>query len=88
MKVKDGFVVCKVGGKTVAVASGELCKEFNGMVNLNGTGEILFKMLQRGTTEEELAENLVGEYGITMETASRDVKVFLEGLEAAGLIER
>lgn len=46
-RTKEGFVVCSVGGKTVAVASGELCRHFNGMITLNSTGELLFRMLQK-----------------------------------------
>ena len=54
MKVKEGFVVCRVGGKTVAAASGALAAQFNGMITLNETGELLFARLQKGTTKEEL----------------------------------
>ena len=86
MKIVDGFVVCAVGGKTVAVASGALSKKFNGMINLNETGELLFKMLQAGTSEEEMVNKLTETYGIDRETAGRDVRAFLSGLEKAGLI--
>ncbi|MBP3321686.1 MAG: PqqD family protein [Clostridia bacterium] len=88
MKVKEGFVVCRVGGKTVAAASGELSAQFNGMITLNETGELLFNRLMKGTTEEELAMLLVGEYGITAEQAKADVSAFLAPLERAGVLLR
>ena len=86
MKVKDGFVVCAVGGKTVAVASGDLCRSFTGMINLNATGEMLFKMLQKGTTEDEMTAAIVEEYKISETQASADVRKFIAPLQKAGLL--
>ncbi len=88
MRIVEGFVVCSVGGKTVAVASGELSKRFNGMITLNGTGEFLFEKLREDTTEEALAAELVREYGVDGERASKDVQSFLSGLDEAGLLIR
>ena len=86
MKIVDGFVICTVGEKTVAVASGELSKKFNGMISLNGTGEELFKMLQKGTDLEEMTGALVSKYGVPKETAEKDVGAFLAGIRKAGLL--
>ena len=86
MKVVDGFVVCNVAGKTVAVASGKLSKKFNGMITLNASGEELFKMLQVGTDEEKMVARLMELYEIDEETAKKDVRAFLAGLEDAKLI--
>ena len=88
MKIVDGFVICSVGGKTVAVASGALSKKFNGMINLNGSGEELFRMLQAGTDEKQMADRLKELYGIDDDTAAKDVRSFLSGLEKANLIVR
>ena len=87
MKVKDGFVVCEVAGKTMAVASGDLCKRFRGMIKLNSTGVILFKMLQAGTSEEEMINALTAEYGISADQAEKDVHTFLKPFFNAGLID-
>jgi tRNA U34 5-carboxymethylaminomethyl modifying GTPase MnmE/TrmE len=46
MKIKQGFVVREVAGKSVAVATGALSREFHGMVTLNGTGKFLFEELK------------------------------------------
>ena len=86
MRVKSGFVVCRVGGKTVAAASGELSTQFNGMITLNETGELLFARLQKGTTEKELAELLVAEYGIDLQRAMADVRAFLAPLARADVL--
>lgn len=86
MKIREGFVVCKVGGKTVAAASGELSARFNGMITLNEAGQMLFERLQNDTTEEELADLLVSAYGITKEQALSDVRAFLAPLAKAGVL--
>ena len=86
MKLIEGFVVCEVGGKTVAVASGELSKKFNGMITLNGTGKLLFEKLQAGCTREDLIFALTGQYGVSEETAAKDVDAYLAALEAKGLL--
>jgi hypothetical protein len=86
MKIREGFVVCKVGGKTVAAASGELSARFNGMITLNEAGQMLFERLQNDTTEEELADLLVSAYGIQKEQALSDVRAFLAPLAKAGVL--
>ena len=87
MKIKPGFVVSKVGGKTVAVASGDLCKEFNGMITLKSSGELLFNLLKNDVDEDTLSQALKKEYGISDEQARTDVCTFLSGLKKAGLLE-
>lgn len=86
MRIREGFVVCKVGGKTVAAASGELSARFNGMITLNATGQLLFERLQSDVTEDELAALLVTTYGIEKEQAQKDVRAFLAPLEKAGVL--
>ncbi len=86
MRIVEGFVVCHVGGKTVAVASGALCKRFNGMITLNSTGQFLFEKLKKNTDEEELANALVEEYSVSYEDAMKDVKTYLGSLDKAGLL--
>lgn len=86
MKIKEGFVISRVGDKTVAVASGALSREFHGMITLNESGKLLFDLLRNDTTEERLIKALVDEYGITTEQAQRDVTAFLTGIRNAGLL--
>ena len=86
MKLIEGFVVCEVGGKTVAVASGALSKKFNGMITLNSTGKLLFEKLQTGCTREELIAALTDAYGVDEETASKDVDAYLAVLTNKGLL--
>ena len=84
MRVLDGFVICEVAGKTVAVSSGELAKRFNGMITLNGSAKFLFEHLQSDISLDDLVEALMKEYGIDEETARRDTQTFVEALNQKG----
>ena len=41
MKIKDGFMLRKVGGQNVVVAVGKASRDFNGIIRLNDTGKFL-----------------------------------------------
>ena len=87
MKLKDGFVVRKIGESTFAVAVGERSREFSGMVKLSESGELLWELLSRGADEEALIGAIVAEYEIDDATARADVKAFCDKLSEAGLFE-
>ncbi len=86
MRLKPGFVVREVGGKTLAVAVGEMSREFHGMITLNGTGRVIWDALSKDTTEEAIVESILAEYEIDRETAARDVAAFVGTLREQGLI--
>ena len=48
MKLKDGFILNKVGGAYLAVAVGERADEFRALVKLNATGAFLWEQLAAG----------------------------------------
>ena len=85
MKLKDGFVVREVAGKTVAVSVGG--GAFRGMITLNGTAAFLWDALQSDTNEDALAKKLTEAYEIDEVTAKKDVAVFLHKLRKAGLLD-
>ena len=64
MKIKDGFVVNKVGSQHVVVPVGEASVERHCMVRLNGTGAFLWNQLAAETTEEALVQALLTEYAV------------------------
>lgn len=87
MKLKYNFVVRQIGGKAVAVAVGEDNAKFNGMIKLNGTGEIVFDCLKTDTTVDEIAKTLTERFSVDLSTAVADVAQYIDNLRAAGLIE-
>lgn len=87
MKIKNGFVVRSIAGESVVVALGEASKNFNGIIKLNDTGRFIWDKLAQGAELDELVEAILSEYEIDKETAEADVKVFVETLKGANIIE-
>lgn len=77
----------KVGERAVVVAVGENTKNFHGMINLNGTGEFLWKMLEKGASEDEMTEAMLKAYNVEREEAAKGVKGFAQKLREAGVLE-
>jgi reverse gyrase len=87
MKIKDDFVLRKVADSYVVVPVNSLTLDFNGVINLNGTGAFLFEQLQKGIEKEELVEKMLDEYDVTREKASADIDLFINKLKDADVFE-
>lgn len=88
MKIKDGFIVNKVGSQHVVVPVGEASMERRCMIRLNGTGAFLWEQLGAETTEDALVQALLAEYAVDEDTARADVAAFLGKLRDADLLEK
>lgn len=86
MKIKDGFMLRKVGGQYVVVALGEASRSFNGIIRLNDTGRLLWEELAAPKTERQLCEALLAEYDVTPQQAQADVAAFVQTLKKAALL--
>ena len=86
MKIKDGFMLRKVGGQNVVVAVGKASRDFNGIIRLNDTGVFLWQKLQQETSEEQLLAALTAEYDIGEEQANSDIAEFVAALRKAALL--
>ena len=87
MKIKEGFILRKVGIQYVVAATGKASEDFNGMMRLNESGAFAFRLLQEGVTEEELVTRIVAEYDVSEEAARADVNRFLARLQEADALE-
>lgn len=87
MKIKDGFIVNKVGSQHVVVPVGEASMERHCMIRLNDTGTFLWNHLGANITEDALVEALLAEYAVDEDTARADVATFLEKLRDADLLD-
>lgn len=83
MKVKNGFILRKVGKQFVVAATGEASKSFNGMIRLNDEAAYAFELLQKGITEEDLAAALLEKYPADEAETKADVANFLAKLKEA-----
>ena len=88
MKIKNGFILRDVGGKTFVVAVGELSKTFNGMITLNQTGKFIWEQLQKDVTEDEIVNKILSTYeGAEREVVEKDVSNFIANLAKDGILE-
>jgi phosphomevalonate kinase len=87
MKLKYQFVVQKVSGKAVAVAVGQDSQNFNGMIKLNESGELIFHLLCSGDlTQQQLLEQFAQQYETTVENIQTHVLEFVEQLRQNDLL--
>ena len=87
MKIKKGFVVREVAGKSVVIALGEASKSFKGMIELNGVARIIWDMLAQDKESSEIVDAIVAEYEVDRETVACDVDRFIEELKGANVFE-
>ena len=86
MKVKSDFVLRKISDSYVVVPVGDSVVDFSGLINLNESGAILFKLLQKGAEESELVDALLNEYNVDREVAEADVKKFVAKVKDADIL--
>ena len=88
MKIKSGFLLRTIAGSSIVVPVGNRSLDFNGMITLNGTAAFLWKRLEQGATEEELAAAILENYEDVDEAeAKKSVADFLEKLREVDCLE-
>lgn len=85
MKIKDGYLLSEVAGNHVVVPVGNV--SFNGMLNLNETGVLIWKKLEQGCQEADLVAAFLDEYDVSEERAKEDIAIFVKKLREAGVID-
>ena len=87
MKINENFVLREVAGSWVVIPIGEKSVDFNGMMNLNESGVLLWRELEKGAEKEELVSALTAEYEVSAKEAAEDIDAFVEVLKKAGCLE-
>jgi hypothetical protein len=87
VKIKEGFIVRKIADTNIVVPIGDNIADFNGFISLNETALFLWKKIAGGTDLSQLANDMTQEYEISMETAQKDIKRFLERLKRADMLD-
>ena len=86
-KIKEGFIIRKIGSQIIAVPTGKMTSEIHGMISLSESGELLWRALENGAEIETLADILTENYDVEHENALTDAKNFVEGLKKQGALE-
>lgn len=87
MKIKDGYILKKVAGENIVVATGEARLSFNGIITFNEVGAEVFALLDGKHTESQIVDELLKMYNAPREVISADVKKLIEKMKAQGLLE-
>ena len=88
MKIKSGFILRDVAGKTFVVATGELSKKFKGMITLNETGKFIWNLLVNDITKEEIVNKMLEVYeDVDRATVEKDVDIFVDKLKGDNILE-
>ena len=87
MKIKQGFIVRRVGEENIAVPVGEKGTNFRGMIKLNETGTFLWNYFLEEHSEKDAVASLCVEYEVAEDVARRDVKRFIKILFEHGFAE-
>ena len=79
MKIKEGFIIKKLGIGYIVVTVGDASKDFNGVIRLNETGAFLWQSIQDGVdSREKLIQAMLDRYeDLDQETAEKDLDEFL-----------
>ena len=87
MKIKKGFVVREIAGKSVVIALGEASKSFRGMIELNDTARLIWDMLAEGKDNDKVVKALVDTFEVDEETAKADTERFISALKGANILD-
>lgn len=76
----DSYVHRSVGGSDVLISVGANVSRFNGYIQLNPAGKIIWTTLKTPSSIDDLTNALVEAYKIDRETAAADATEFLQEL--------
>lgn len=87
MKIKDGFMLREIAGQWVVVPLGSRVVEFNSIMTLTESGAILWKLMEKGSGEDEMIKALLAEYDVDESVVRGDVHAFVESIAEKGICE-
>lgn len=88
MKIREGFILRDVAGKSFVVATGALSQQYQGMITLNETGKFIWQCLEKEMSSEEIVKAIISTYEDASEDIVRaDVEKFINGLVKEKIVE-
>ena len=87
MKFKEGYKVRSMAGENVVIMQGTAGSDMTRIISLNDSSLLLWNELQGKEFEvTDVANILVDNYGIEIETAVTDARAWVEKLQECGLV--
>lgn len=87
-KVRKDFIMREVMGEYLVVPVGKAAGELHGIITINDTGAAIWRALQKGATLDQLAEAIVEEFDIDIETARADAEEYIKLLDSHNILEK
>ena len=88
MKIKEGFVVRKVMGNNVVIATGAQSKKFHGMVKLNDTAAEIWGYIAEELDTDAIISKMLAKYDVDEALLRADVKKTVKTLIDQGFVEK
>lgn len=86
--VRSQSVVARViAGETLIVPIRGKVGDLASIYSFNGTGTLIWKLLETPKTVKQLAEAIANEYDVVEDHAERDVAAFVGEMKAVGLVD-
>ena len=76
-----------IDGRDFAIATGELSKTFNGIINNNPSANFIFNLLKTEQTEDSIVQAMLEKYDAPEEVIRADVRELLDVIRKAGILE-
>lgn len=86
MIIKRDLVKRDIAGDTILVPVGKDVYSSNGLFILNELGSFIWDILPDAADEQDVLNAILEEYDVSMETASADLKEFLEKLKELNIL--
>ena len=86
MKLKYDFLLRDVGDRVVAVAVGEGSENFQGIINMNRSSRVIFELLRKETTEDEILAKLMEQYEGTEAFFREEIRKMVLKLRNGGVL--
>ena len=87
MKIKEGFVIRKVMGSHVVIATGAASKNFHGLVKLNDTAAEIWGYIAEGLTLDKIFEKMLEKYEVEESLLRADIEKTVNALAEQGFVE-
>jgi coenzyme PQQ synthesis protein D (PqqD) len=86
--VRSESVIARVvAGETLIVPARAEVGDLASIYTINGTGTLIWKLLETPKTIAQLATAVAQEYEVELDRAESDVAEFVDEMKAAGLVE-
>lgn len=87
MKINNNFILKEIAGSFMVIPVGNELIDLNAMITLNESGAFLWNLLLEDKTEYELVTAMLKEYDIDINTATSDIREFVDNLRKIGALD-